>query len=111
MQRPRDKADLNTVVVVVVVSIGFDLGCTIQSKTKGIWAWVRPHPVKPDWCVVLLDTEGLGDVEKVHVCFKTRTSIHHGDTNLLENSCISIDSVQTLLRNFGVRLLTFKVDY
>ena len=47
--------------------VGFDLGSTIQSKTKGIWAWVRPHSKLPDCCMVLLDTEGLGDVEKVFV--------------------------------------------
>nr|XP_023660974.1 guanylate-binding protein 1-like isoform X2 [Paramormyrops kingsleyae]XP_023660975.1 guanylate-binding protein 1-like isoform X2 [Paramormyrops kingsleyae]XP_023660977.1 guanylate-binding protein 1-like isoform X2 [Paramormyrops kingsleyae]XP_023660978.1 guanylate-binding protein 1-like isoform X2 [Paramormyrops kingsleyae] len=43
---------------------GFALGATIQSKTKGIWMWCVPHPVKKDHTLVLLDTEGLGDVEK-----------------------------------------------
>uniref|UniRef100_A0AAY5KBU7 GB1/RHD3-type G domain-containing protein n=1 Tax=Esox lucius TaxID=8010 RepID=A0AAY5KBU7_ESOLU len=43
---------------------GFALGATIQSKTKGIWMWCVPHPVKADHTLVLLDTEGLGDVEK-----------------------------------------------
>ncbi|KAM4651719.1 guanylate-binding protein 3-like [Discoglossus pictus] len=43
---------------------GFALGCTIQSKTKGIWMWCVPHPLKPGHTLVLLDTEGLGDVEK-----------------------------------------------
>ncbi|KAL0963673.1 hypothetical protein UPYG_G00309380 [Umbra pygmaea] len=45
-------------------SKGFALGATIQSKTKGIWMWCVPHPVKRDHTLVLLDTEGLGDVEK-----------------------------------------------
>ncbi|MEE6509892.1 hypothetical protein FKM82_028351 [Ascaphus truei] len=45
-------------------SDGFPLGCTIQSKTKGIWMWCVPHPSKPGHTLVLLDTEGLGDVEK-----------------------------------------------
>ncbi|KAJ8012983.1 hypothetical protein DPEC_G00048560 [Dallia pectoralis] len=45
-------------------SKGFALGATIQSKTKGIWMWCVPHPLKPDHTLVLLDTEGLGDVEK-----------------------------------------------
>ncbi len=45
--------------------VGFDLGSTIQSKTKGIWVWCRPHPKKAGQCLLLLDTEGLGDVEKV----------------------------------------------
>ncbi|XP_066561876.1 guanylate-binding protein 1 [Amia ocellicauda] len=43
---------------------GFSLGSTIQSETKGIWMWCVPHPIKPNETLVLLDTEGLGDVEK-----------------------------------------------
>ncbi|XP_062378377.1 guanylate-binding protein 1-like isoform X2 [Sardina pilchardus] len=43
---------------------GFALGGTIESKTKGIWMWCVPHPSKPGHTLVLLDTEGLGDVEK-----------------------------------------------
>ncbi|XP_060708729.1 guanylate-binding protein 1-like isoform X3 [Hemiscyllium ocellatum] len=43
---------------------GFSLGSTIQSHTKGIWMMCVPHPVRPDHCLILLDTEGLGDVEK-----------------------------------------------
>nr|XP_017201064.1 guanylate-binding protein 4-like [Oryctolagus cuniculus] len=44
---------------------GFPLGSTIESETKGIWMWCVPHPSKPNHTLVLLDTEGLGDVEKV----------------------------------------------
>ncbi|XP_065435128.1 guanylate-binding protein 1-like [Chrysemys picta bellii] len=43
---------------------GFSLGSTIQSHTQGIWMWCVPHPGKPDHILVLLDTEGLGGVEK-----------------------------------------------
>ncbi|KAF5904491.1 guanylate-binding protein 1-like, partial [Clarias magur] len=43
---------------------GFALGSTIESKTKGIWMWCVPHPTKPGYTLVLLDTEGLGDVHK-----------------------------------------------
>ncbi|KAL2098622.1 hypothetical protein ACEWY4_005102 [Coilia grayii] len=43
---------------------GFALGSTIESKTKGIWMWCLPHPCKDGHTLVLLDTEGLGDVEK-----------------------------------------------
>ncbi|KAF3819652.1 hypothetical protein GH733_015161, partial [Mirounga leonina] len=38
---------------------GFPLG-----SAKGIWMWCMPHPCKPNHTLVLLDTEGLGDVEK-----------------------------------------------
>ncbi len=44
---------------------GFALGSTIESKTKGIWMWCVPHPTKAETTLVLLDTEGLGDVDKV----------------------------------------------
>ncbi|KAL8219658.1 UNVERIFIED_CONTAM: Guanylate-binding protein 6 [Gekko kuhli] len=43
---------------------GFPLGSTIQANTTGIWMWCLPHPQKRDHTLVLLDTEGLGDVEK-----------------------------------------------
>uniref|UniRef100_K9K3I0 Guanylate-binding protein 6-like protein n=1 Tax=Equus caballus TaxID=9796 RepID=K9K3I0_HORSE len=43
---------------------GFPLGSTVQSETKGIWTWCVPHPSKRNHTLVLLDTEGLGDVEK-----------------------------------------------
>uniref|UniRef100_M0RDF8 Guanylate binding protein 6, pseudogene 1 n=1 Tax=Rattus norvegicus TaxID=10116 RepID=M0RDF8_RAT len=33
-------------------------------QTKGIWMRCMPHPTKPKHTLVLLDTEGLGDVEK-----------------------------------------------
>ncbi len=44
---------------------GFALGNTIESKTKGIWMWCVSHPYKDGHTLVLLDTEGLGDVAKV----------------------------------------------
>ncbi|XP_070261645.1 guanylate-binding protein 6-like [Myotis yumanensis] len=43
---------------------GFPLGSTVRSETKGIWMWWVPHPSKLNHTLVLLDTEGLGDVEK-----------------------------------------------
>ncbi|XP_073491714.1 guanylate-binding protein 6-like isoform X1 [Aquarana catesbeiana] len=43
---------------------GFSLGSTIQAQTQGIWMWYVPHPNYEDRVLVLLDTEGLGDVEK-----------------------------------------------
>ncbi|KAK2892416.1 hypothetical protein Q8A67_012404 [Cirrhinus molitorella] len=43
---------------------GFALGSTIESKTKCIWMWCVPHPAKAGNTLVLLDTEGLGDVDK-----------------------------------------------
>ncbi|KAI1887810.1 hypothetical protein AGOR_G00194190 [Albula goreensis] len=42
---------------------GFSVGSTIRSVTKGIWMWCVPQD-GDDRTLVLLDTEGLGDVEK-----------------------------------------------
>ncbi|XP_035752980.1 guanylate-binding protein 1-like, partial [Egretta garzetta] len=43
---------------------GFSLGSSVQSHTKGIWMWCVPHPRRPGHALLLLDTEGLGDVGK-----------------------------------------------
>ncbi|XP_059122609.1 guanylate-binding protein 1-like [Peromyscus eremicus] len=43
---------------------GFSLGSTVKAHTKGIWMWCVPHPHKKDHTLVLLDTEGLGDIAK-----------------------------------------------
>uniref|UniRef100_A0A8C3JZP1 GB1/RHD3-type G domain-containing protein n=1 Tax=Calidris pygmaea TaxID=425635 RepID=A0A8C3JZP1_9CHAR len=47
-----------------ILPTGFSLGSSVQSHTKGVWMWCFPHPRKPGHALVLLDTEGLGDVEK-----------------------------------------------
>uniref|UniRef100_A0A8B9S556 GB1/RHD3-type G domain-containing protein n=1 Tax=Apteryx owenii TaxID=8824 RepID=A0A8B9S556_APTOW len=44
---------------------GFSLGFTMQAHTKGIWMWCVPQPCWPGHTLVLPDTEGRGDVEKV----------------------------------------------
>ncbi|WAR13930.1 GBP2-like protein, partial [Mya arenaria] len=43
---------------------GFVLGDTIESTTKRIWVWCKDHPEQKDTVLILLDTEGLGDIEK-----------------------------------------------
>ncbi|XP_016391374.1 guanylate-binding protein 1-like [Sinocyclocheilus rhinocerous] len=66
---------------------GFALGSTIESKTKGIWMWCVPHPTKAATTLVLLDTEGLGDVDK-------GDSKH--DTNIF---CLAVLLSSTLVYN------------
>ncbi|XP_040482520.1 guanylate-binding protein 6-like, partial [Ursus maritimus] len=44
---------------------GFVLGSTVRSETKGIWMWCVPHPSKLNHTLVLLDTEGLGNIERI----------------------------------------------
>ncbi|KAL0961715.1 hypothetical protein UPYG_G00330750 [Umbra pygmaea] len=66
---------------------GFALGSTIESKTKGIWMWCLSHPTKAGITLVLLDTEGLGDVNK-------GDSKH--DTNIF---CLAVLLSSTLVYN------------
>ncbi|KAL0961713.1 hypothetical protein UPYG_G00330730 [Umbra pygmaea] len=66
---------------------GFALGSTIESKTKGIWMWCVSHPTKAGSTLVLLDTEGLGDVDK-------GDSKH--DTNIF---CLAVLLSSTLVYN------------
>ncbi len=56
--------------------VGFALGATIESKTKGIWIWVQEHPQFPDRYLVLLDTEGLGDAKKVSLLLLLLLPLH-----------------------------------
>ncbi|CAM4572394.1 unnamed protein product [Leuciscus chuanchicus] len=65
----------------------FALGSTIESKTKGIWMWCVSHPTKAGTTLVLLDTEGLGDVDK-------GDSKH--DTNIF---CLAVLLSSTLVYN------------
>ena len=43
---------------------GFPLGSTVEAKTKGIWMWIGDFPGDSSRAIVLLDTEGLYDLEK-----------------------------------------------
>ena len=43
----------------------FQLGSTTRSETKGVWVWVGPHPRDPGRTLIVLDTEGLHDIDKV----------------------------------------------
>ena len=43
---------------------GFELGPTMEAKTKGIWIWKGDFPGQPKRCLILLDVEGLSDTQK-----------------------------------------------
>ncbi|KAI2645049.1 Guanylate-binding protein 1 [Labeo rohita] len=66
---------------------GFALGSTVESKTKGIWMWCLPHPTKSGTTLVLLDTEGLGDMDK---------GDQRHDTNIF---CLAVLLSSTLVYN------------
>ena len=43
---------------------GFKVGATINACTKGLWVWGRPIPLSKNTKLIILDSEGLGSVEK-----------------------------------------------
>ena len=43
---------------------GFKVGATINACTKGLWVWGRPIPISKNRKLIILDSEGLGSVEK-----------------------------------------------
>ena len=43
---------------------GFKVGATINACTKGLWVWGRPIPLSGGKKLIILDSEGLGSVEK-----------------------------------------------
>lgn len=43
---------------------GFKVGATINACTKGLWVWGRPIPLSQNKKLIILDSEGLGSVEK-----------------------------------------------
>jgi Guanylate-binding protein, N-terminal domain len=45
-------------------SIGFEIGSTVQSCTRGLWIWGRPIKVSDDLHAILLDTEGLNSCDR-----------------------------------------------
>ncbi|XP_060581767.1 guanylate-binding protein 1-like isoform X2 [Ruditapes philippinarum] len=45
----------------------FEIGHTTDAVTKGIWVMCRPHPTKENQVLVLLDTEGIDDPDKVDI--------------------------------------------
>ena len=38
------------------------------AETKGIWIQCKPHPTQEGQVLMLMDTEGLGDIKKVYLC-------------------------------------------
>ncbi|XP_060581783.1 guanylate-binding protein 5-like isoform X2 [Ruditapes philippinarum] len=45
----------------------FEIGHTTDAVTKGIWVMCRPHPTQENQVLVLLDTEGIDDPDKVDI--------------------------------------------
>lgn len=43
---------------------GFKIGSTINACTKGLWVWGRPITLANGKKLIIIDSEGLGSVEK-----------------------------------------------
>lgn len=43
---------------------GFKTGSTVNACTRGLWAWGRPLPLENGSHMLIIDSEGLGSVEK-----------------------------------------------
>jgi predicted GTPase len=43
---------------------GFKTGATVNACTRGLWAWGRPLPIENGSNMIIIDSEGLGSVEK-----------------------------------------------
>ncbi|XP_052760033.1 guanylate-binding protein 5-like [Mya arenaria] len=78
----------------------FVLGDTIESTTKRIWVWCKDHPEQKDTVLILLDTEGLGDIEK-KVTTKLLSYIYCQEPKQLEVSKpVNGSMFATLARNY-----------
>lgn len=43
---------------------GFRMGSTVNACTKGLWIWGNPIEISENYYLLILDSEGLGSVEK-----------------------------------------------
>lgn len=43
---------------------GFKTGSTVNACTRGLWVWGRPLPLENGSYMLIIDSEGLGSVEK-----------------------------------------------
>ena len=66
---------------------GFELGDTIESQTKGIWMWVKRHPVYSNTALVLLDIEGLWAVDQ------------HDDKSDMKLFCLALLTSKVMIYN------------
>ncbi|XP_062918532.1 uncharacterized protein LOC134353922 isoform X3 [Mobula hypostoma] len=62
---------------------GFSVHSTTQAHTKGIWMWCRSLPQRPKEVLLLLDTNGLGDPEKVRSVSRTRNIMNSAGVSVI----------------------------
>ncbi|XP_061102549.1 guanylate-binding protein 1-like [Conger conger] len=99
---------------------GFSLGSTVQAETKGIWMWCVPHPHRDNQSLVLLDTEGLGDVEKGDskndiwifslAVLLSSTFIYNSMGNINNEAVMSLHYVTELTKHIKVKSIKEKEE-
>ncbi|XP_061101575.1 guanylate-binding protein 1-like isoform X2 [Conger conger] len=99
---------------------GFSLGSTVQAETKGIWMWCVPHPHRDNQTLVLLDTEGLGDVEKGDskndiwifslAVLLSSTFIYNSMGNINNEAVMSLHYVTELTKHIKVKSIKEKEE-
>lgn len=70
---------------------GFNIGSTTMACTKGIWMWNKPIRINAKVDAILLDTEGLGSVERT-----TNTDIKIFSLSILLSSLFIYNNIGTI---------------
>ncbi|GAB1288184.1 Guanylate binding protein 1 [Apodemus speciosus] len=87
---------------------GFSLGSTVQSHTKGIWMWCLPHPQMPEHTLVLLDTEGLEDIEKFLL---SSTFIYNSMVTINQQALDQLHGLSLCLKGFWSTYVSVVIKY
>lgn len=64
-----------------VSTAGFRTSASVKHETQGIWMWLIQHPMHINKKLAILDTEGLGDAQKVII-----TTSYYLKSNLSVNT-------------------------
>ena len=75
---------------------GFSISESTEANTKGIWIWCRDHPFDDNLCLVVLDSEGLGDTEKED---GINQDVHVFALAVLLSSCVVYNSWSAIDEN------------
>ncbi|XP_028392274.1 guanylate-binding protein 2-like [Dendronephthya gigantea] len=89
---------------------GFSIGGTTEANTKGIWVWCRDHPCNEEQCLVVLDSEGLGDTEKED---GINQDVHVFALAVLLSSCVVYNSWNAIDENAiqNLSLVTQMIEF
>lgn len=75
---------------------GFSIGSSTEANTKGVWIWCRDHPLDNELCLVMMDSEGLGDTEKED---GINQDVHVFSLAVLLSSCVVYNSWNAIDEN------------